>query len=237
MTHWTIVPQRGLSEGKSRLAALLAVEERRTLNAMLLDRVLRSVSACEGGLEHCIVASADEATLDLARTASAKTLRDSPGADLNCVLEVARGVSREAGATSILVLAADLPFVSAEALRALRDAVGRDEASIIADKHGSGTNGLLLPAWLPLAFAFGAGSLNRHVRTCGELGLEPRVWADKRLAFDLDLPVEYLSWRSGGSETVDSRCQNPDPVSILERNDANFSGRSSVELPYLTQEI
>lgn len=201
MTHWTIVPQRGLSEGKSRLAALLTVKERRALNTMLLERVLRSVADCEGGLERCIVASADEATLDLARRASARTLPDSPGADLNRVLEVARGVTRKAGATSILVLAADLPFVSAEALRTLRDGVGRDEASIIADRHGSGTNGLLLPAWLPLAFAFGAGSLSRHVRTCSALGLEPRVWADERLAFDLDLPVEYLSWSGSGPES------------------------------------
>lgn len=195
MTHWTLVPQRGLSQGKSRLAPVLDPVERRVLNGMLLERVLRSVACCEGGLEHCLVVSADEAALSIARHASARVMADPPGADLNRALEAARQIARNAGATSILVLAADLPWVGEAALRRLRDGIAPGQAAIIADKHGSGTNGLLLPAWLPLGFSFGVGSLERHIQACRGSGIEPCVWRDENLAFDLDLPSEYLAWR------------------------------------------
>jgi len=58
MSHWTIVPVRGLATGKSRLAGLLGAQERRALNAMLLERALDAIEGSEGDLSRCIVASA-----------------------------------------------------------------------------------------------------------------------------------------------------------------------------------
>lgn len=201
MSHWTLVPQRGLGTGKTRLKGVLAPRQRLALNAMLLHRALDAVAACEGGLGRCIVASAGEETLALARARGALPLADRPGAGLNAALERARAHARAQGAGSILVLPADLPWVSGAALARLRAAVAPGRCAVVADKHGSGTNGLLLPAGLELAFAFGAASLGRHVAGCRALGQEPLVWRDEALALDLDLPVDYRAWRAqGGGE-------------------------------------
>lgn len=198
MSHWTLVPQRGLVSGKTRLQAVLAPPQRRALNAMLLRRALEAVSASQGTLARCIVASAGEETLALARAAGALGLADLPVAGLNAALERARALARGEGATSILVLSADLPWVSGAALDRLCAAVAPGRCALIEDKHGTGTNGLLLPAGLELPFAFGEGSLESHAASCRGLGVEPILWRDQALAVDLDMPDDYLAWRTAG---------------------------------------
>lgn len=194
MNHWTIIPQRGLATGKARLADVLGARERRALNARLLKQALAAVADSHAGLARVVVASAGEDTLEFARGAGAWALADPPGARLNEALENARDVVRERGANSILVMSADLPHATRAAVAHLRGAVPEGDAAIVADKHGTGTNALLLPAALPLSFAFGPGSLARHVEAVDALGVRVLVWRDPALALDIDLPGEYAAW-------------------------------------------
>jgi 2-phospho-L-lactate guanylyltransferase len=196
MSHWTVVPMRGFAAGKSRLAGMLDPRERHALNTMLLERTLAAVSACEGSLARCIVATADDAVLEFARASGAVALQDAPGAGLNASLEAARTFAVLRGAWSLLVLAADLPDVTGEALRALRVAVPERGFALIADKHATGTNGLLLPADCPLEFSFGEASLARHLATIRALGAEPVMWTgEPALALDLDTPADLVAWQ------------------------------------------
>jgi len=194
MSQWTIIPQRGLAGGKARLAHVLGARERRALNAHLLERVLAAVAEPQAGLARVVVASAGEDTLEFARAAGAWALADPPGARLNEALEAARDLVRERGARSILVMSADLPHATRAAVADLRAAVPEGGAAIVADKHGTGTNGLLLPAALPLAFAFGTDSLARHAKSLDALGVRALVWRAPALALDIDLPGEYAAW-------------------------------------------
>lgn len=194
MNHWAIIPQRGLATGKARLADVLGARERRALNARLLKRALAAVADSQVGLARVVVASAGEDTLEFARAAGAWALADPPGARLNEALENARDLVRERGANSILVMSADLPHATRAAVAHLRRAVPEGGAAIVADKHGTGTNALLLPASLPVSFAFGPGSLARHVEAVDALGVRALVWRDPALALDIDLPGEYAAW-------------------------------------------
>ncbi len=162
MSLWSVVPARGLAAGKSRLAGILEPAERLALNTLLLERALAAVEAADGNLAHCIVVSAGADALALAREKGAVPLKDpgEPGG-LNAAVEAARNLARILGATTLRVLAADLPDVSGAALVALGAAVPASGVAIVADKHGSGTNALMLPAGSTFRFDFGEDSLER----------------------------------------------------------------------------
>lgn len=202
MSDWTVVPVRGLAAGKTRLAGVLDPGERRALNALLLDRVLDAVANCDGSLARCIVASASEDALEIAQRRGALALPDVRDAGLNAALEAARATARAQGAATVLVLAADLPDASGEALARLREAHPHDGATVIADRRGLGTNGLLLPAGCAVAYQFGEDSYARHVAALREAGLCVRTSADPALAFDIDTPADYREWQSRSAQRV-----------------------------------
>lgn len=221
MSTWTLVPVRGLASGKSRLAQVLSSGERRSLNALLLARSLDAIQKCAGArsgttngapkqeresaaadvagqvtLHRCIVVSADTDALELARSRGAQALHEGAQTGLNAALELARETALANGADRLLVLAADLPDVDAEALAKLLCAVPAGAAAVVADKTESGTNGLLLPATAAMRFAFGADSLERHRTALEALGIDTRIWHASALAFDLDTPADYAFWKS-----------------------------------------
>lgn len=196
MSRWTIVPIRGLASGKTRLAGLLDADGRAALNALLLQRVLGAVAAAEDGLQRCIVAAGAEDAARLARSCGARVLLASDRLGLNGTLQVAREMAIACGATEVLALVADLPEVSGTALRRLLVAVPAGGGALIADKEGVGTTGLLLPAACPLPYMFGVASLARHRSGMLAHGLEPVVWSDPALSFDLDSPQDYDRWRA-----------------------------------------
>ena len=194
MSDWFVVPIRSLSDGKSRLAGVLRPPERRAFNEMLLTRSLDAIARASDGLSRCIVASADRDALELANRRGATPLLDGPDCGLNAALAAACDEARSRQASSILILAADLPDVSGAALARLRDGTPSGSAAIIADKSGCGTNGLLLPARCESRFAFGQASLRRHCAAIESSGVPVAIWRDPALSFDIDSPDDFLRW-------------------------------------------
>lgn len=199
MTSWTIVPIRGLASGKTRLAPALDAQGRLQLCTQLLLGTLDAVQATFGSLERCIVVSADPAARSLAQARAASTLCDPPGASLDCALTAARETARSNGATRLLLLSADLPYINSAALRSLLALRTPAVPVLLADKCGTGTNGMLLPARLPLRFAFGPGSLQRHRDALAALGADAASSDDPRLAFDIDTPADLDAWLARSS--------------------------------------
>lgn len=193
--RWTIIPMRGLSGGKLRLAGYLDDDFRRNLNEWLLEQVLSAVEQLSGGLERCIVAAGEEDVAKFARRRGASALITGE-LGLNESLEVARQVVRLYGADQILTLVSDLPNITTRALHRLIEAVPAGGAAVIADKERVGTAGVLLPASCGMPFMFGPRSLDRHCRGLVEHGVEPMVWTDPALSFDLDTPQDYRFWRA-----------------------------------------
>ena len=75
-------------------------------------------------------------------------------------------------------------------------AVPAGGSALVADKQGVGTTGLLLPAHCRLNFMFGDNSLARHRDALRDQGMEPIIWNDPALTFDLDLPDDYRHWHA-----------------------------------------
>jgi 2-phospho-L-lactate guanylyltransferase len=90
------------------------------------------------------------------------------------------------------VLLADLPFVTAEAIKALLDRSTIGTEAVIAPGQRGGTHALLVrpPGWLQ--FAFGPDSFRQHTRRVGEAGARLVLYEESALAFDIDIPQDLV---------------------------------------------
>lgn len=190
MSVIAIVPVRALEGAKSRLGEALDAEERRDLVIRLLHRTLAELAATET-IERTIVVSADEEVLAIARSAGVVPLRQV-GGGLNAALDQARAAAIDLGASGLLVLPGDLPAVTADALDAVVEArPAGPSVVLVPDRHGRGTNALLVTPADVIAFAFGGDSRAAHSALARAAGAT-YVELDGPLALDLDTPEDLL---------------------------------------------
>jgi 2-phospho-L-lactate guanylyltransferase len=184
-----VVPVRSLEGAKSRLGAVLDAEERRDLVERLLRRTVAAALATPG-VTDVVVVSPDPDVLAVASAVGARPLtQQSRG--LNPALQEARTAI---AADRLLVLPADLPAVTAGDLvqiLAAGDAAGTPSVVLAPDRHGRGTNALLLAPPDVIDFAFGGDSRAAHAWLASSAdaayGEVPGV-----LALDLDTPDDLL---------------------------------------------
>lgn len=198
MNIFAMVPVKDLSETKSRLSPSLDLEERGALTLALLENVLAALREA-GGVKRIGVVSPDRRALSLAEEAGATALlQESRG--LNEALEEGRRWALEGGASALLVLPADLPYLSASDVRMLLDASGEKGRALVIspDRPREGTNALLLRPPDVLPFAFGPGSFEAHLRAAGERGIKTEIRESAGIAFDLDTREDLRVLRETG---------------------------------------
>lgn len=166
---------KSMDLAKGRLAGVLDAGGRHALARQMLDHVLATLR--EAGVDRVHVASGDGGTGDLNRDVAA----------------AARLVQQE-GATHLLLVMADLPYLGVEDITALIEA-GRESAVVIAEAKDGGTNALLLqpPTALEFAFATNAPSAARHADLARSAGIEPVVLRRPGLARDIDTPADLAA--------------------------------------------
>jgi 2-phospho-L-lactate guanylyltransferase len=208
-----LVPIRSLAEGKTRLSGALSPEARSALTRRMLRGVVRAAldSGAVGGVA---VVSPDPAALALAVVEGpgvVPLLQDPARPGLNRAISQGRDWALGRGAAALLVLFGDLPLLSADDVRNL---VRRDAPVVLApDRHGTGTNALLLrlgggergragvgEGAGRFRFGFGPGSYARHADEAHRLGLDVATALTTGTAFDLDTPDDLRLLVGGEGE-------------------------------------
>lgn len=156
-----VLPFRGLGEPKTRLAGLLSLDERRELAIAMLRRSIDALSA--GGVGPLTVVTMDPRLEGVVTDRRVHVVVQS-SVGLNGAVRLGQHWAIEHGADALLVLLPDLPLVTGADVDALVQQANPHAAVIAPDRHGQGTNALLL--WPPdaIAPAFGEGSADRHRR-------------------------------------------------------------------------
>lgn len=192
MRVFAIIPQKRLALAKGRLARAVDPRTRAQLSLALLRRVcdvLRQVPA----VETVEVMTPDPAVRDHAAGWGVSSFPD-PLPDLNSALGevVARAACahRDRARRAMLVIAADLPWVSAADVAAIVRAAGPETLVLAPSKDGTGTNALVMPPGVPFHPAFGPGSRAAHRRAAQRAGLRYVEICRPGLAFDVDLPED-----------------------------------------------
>jgi len=202
---WAIIPVRGLERGKSRLAGPLDAEERLDLVSRLLRRAIEAATSSIT-VAGTIVVSSDPAALDLAGAAGAIPVVDHDRG-LNPALEQARVEALARGATTLVILPADLPWLDRDSLESVLVAAGeaagtRPFVGLVTDRHGTGTNVLILTPPGVIAFAFGAGSRSVHAAAAAAVGATYAELGGP-LDVDLDTPEDLVLIEGLDPETID----------------------------------
>ena len=192
MTGWiAVIPIRSLTEGKSRLAGYLSADERAQLVGAMFRHVIATVKAV-GLIDRIAVISPDATLLDLIgrdpdpRVIAVEQPVDRPG--LNEAVAIGRELAVDLRASGMLVLFGDLPLLEPDDVRSL---IRRDAPLVIAtDRHGAGTNALMLrlgsTAATDFSFSYGPDSRQRHLEEADRLGLDAVTAISAGTAFDLD---------------------------------------------------
>ncbi len=190
MTLWAIVPVKPLRRGKSRLAEVLTQEERADLNRRLLAHTLDTLTSIPE-IEHVLVISRDQSALSLARDHGARTVQEHGSPQLNLALARATIVAKTYATRGVLIVPMDLPLITAEDVRTMLELAKDPPVVVVApDRHGQGTNALLVcPAGL-IEYEFGPGSFQRHCAKAQQAGARLEICELSSLALDMDLPED-----------------------------------------------
>lgn len=201
MSIWTIIPVKPLSDVKRRLAAVLSAAERAQLIEQFLDHELAVLK--ETAVDQVLVVSRDPLIMTLAQRHGAELLVEEKVEGLNAAVALGVAKATAAGASGVLVLPADLPFLTPKDITQLLQTIhvgqngSRKEErpplmAICADKLGEGTNALFLAPPPPaFTFHFGPDSFRRHVAEAARHGLTCRIVSSPGLSFDLDTAADW----------------------------------------------
>jgi 2-phospho-L-lactate guanylyltransferase len=190
MTLWAIVPVKPLRRGKSRLAGILSEDERAELNRSLLQNTLKTFAELRE-VEEVLVISRDPQALAIARHYGARTVREDGQPELNTALKRATVIAQVYATRGVLVLPADLPLVTREDVLTLIERAGEQPSVVIApDRHGTGTNALLISPPGLIEYDFGENSFERHCQRARAAGARLEIVNLPTLGLDLDLPED-----------------------------------------------
>ena len=189
-----VVPMRGAGSAKTRLAPLFVPRERALLAWAMLAHVLDAI-ASSGAVDHTIIITREpESVRDRVGLGPGRSILPQPPhhPGLNAALDAARDWALARGDAAMLVLPADLPALAPGDVRTM----ARPGAQVVLapDRHGAGTNALLLRLDVGGAFqfAFGPSSFHDHALEARRLGLPCETILADGLARDLDTPDDWL---------------------------------------------
>ena len=197
-TTTAVLPIKSFDRAKQRLAERVGAPERATLAAAMVGDVLEALGAVRG-LDAVFVVTAEPHAAAAAAEAGLRVIDDPDEAGHSEAALLGVAAALQAGAERVLLVPGDCPALDAAEVDRLlaRDAARAADAPkrvvIVADRHGSGTNALLLtpPAVMPPSF--GPGSLARHAGMAAGAGADVRVAGLRSLQLDVDTPGDLAA--------------------------------------------
>jgi 2-phospho-L-lactate guanylyltransferase len=182
-----ILPVKRFSRAKQRLGASVADALREELVRAMVGDVLTAVGEC-AAIELTIVVTSEQSVATAAREGGAIVVADraEDGQSAAVRLGVERALAE--GMQRALCVPGDCPALDCAELEALLDSprMRAHEIVIVPDRHGAGTNGLLLTPPDAIAPSFGPDSCARHRALARAAGLSCRLERPPSLLLDID---------------------------------------------------
>jgi 2-phospho-L-lactate/phosphoenolpyruvate guanylyltransferase len=189
VTTLAILPIKTLDDAKTRLAVELDPRPRRALVEAMFSDVLVALRRAEL-VDQVLVVSHDHNAQRIAGGYGAMVADDEDRGHNDAAL---RGIARavELGYERVLLVPGDTPLLDPVELDELiARQIEPPFVLIVPDRHGTGTNALLLQPPDAMPPAFGPGSHDRHHRHATAAGIAAHTVQVRSLALDLDTPED-----------------------------------------------
>ena len=185
-----ILPIKRFGAAKQRLAGLLGSGARQALVQAMFQDVLASLRHVEG-LDAVAVVTGNATAARAAHGEGVIVLGDSEESGHNEAAGVGIAYAAEHSFDRVLLVPGDAPLIDTSELEALlRDATPSPSLVVVPDRHGTGTNALLIAPPSALVPSFGPGSRDRHEQLAATAGITCRVEPLPSLAVDIDTPED-----------------------------------------------
>lgn len=193
MNATAIIPVKRFGAAKRRLLDTIDPPARAALIKAMLGDVLAATAACDA-VERIIVVTGEGRAEKIALASSQRmstpleVMRDpdDAGHPEAATLGIVR--AKALGAECAILLPGDCPLLDTAELHGALSRAAAGCVTVVPDRHGTGTNALILSPPDAIAPAFGPGSRERHVERAKRRGLEVTVEEIGSLALDLDTP-------------------------------------------------
>jgi 2-phospho-L-lactate guanylyltransferase len=189
-----ILPVKRFAAAKSRLSESIEQGLRSRLARAMVADVLQAL-ARTASIELTIVVTREPSLPASARGHRALLIEDA--AEQGQSAAVTLGVQRALadGFERVLCIPGDCPALDPAELDALLSAAEERSVVIVPDRHGTGTNGLLLAPPDAIVPAFGPGSCERHRALARDAGVDCRVAHPSSLLLDVDTGADLAALR------------------------------------------
>jgi 2-phospho-L-lactate guanylyltransferase len=183
-----ILPVKRFARAKQRLGASVEDPLRRELAEAMVADVLHAL-AHTASIERTIIVTGERSVVAAARERGALVIEDDDerGQPAAATLGVRRALAE--GIERVLCVPGDCPTLDPDEIDALLhlDASGGErEVVIVPDRHGAGTNGLLLAPPDAIAPSFGPDRCERHRALADAAGVACRIERVPSLLLDID---------------------------------------------------
>jgi 2-phospho-L-lactate guanylyltransferase len=187
-----VLPVKRFDAAKQRLAAGIDEGRRRELAGAMVADVLEAIGNART-VERVVVVTGDPIAQELAAEAGAEVVPDPE--DAGHVQAAQAGIARAEveGAERVVLLPGDCPLLDPRELDRLLTGVPGRYVGIVPDRHGTGTNALVLSPPDAIVPAFGEGSRDRHVAAAREAEIPFGVEELPSLELDLDTPADVIA--------------------------------------------
>jgi 2-phospho-L-lactate guanylyltransferase len=187
MSTIAILPVKSFGSAKQRLAPALGAGSRQALAQAMFSDVLASLRRVPG-VDAVAVVTSDRVAEAAALGERVEVLRDTEMAGQSAAALIGIRYGQAHGFDRVLLVPGDTPLldpgeVAALLRRALDNGVG---AVVVPDRHGEGTNALLLTPPDAIEPSFGPGSCERHVAAARAAEVSWAVEHVPTLGLDVD---------------------------------------------------
>ena len=187
MRTLAILPVKSFGAAKQRLAEALGAGARQALAQAMFTDVLSSLRRTPG-VDGIVVVTADDAAESAASGERVRVLHDPVQAGQSEAASIGIRHALEQGCERVILVPGDTPLVQPGELTALMFA--SRGVVIVPDRHGTGTNALVLSPPDAIEPSFGPGSFGRHVAAAEAADVPHRVEELRTLALDVDTPAD-----------------------------------------------
>jgi 2-phospho-L-lactate guanylyltransferase len=195
MRTCAVLPIKRFDDAKQRLDKVLNAGSRRALAEAMVCDVLHALRRATR-VDAVIVVTGEHAAEALARAYDAQAIPDD---DRGHSHAARAGVdwALENDFERALLVPGDCPALDPKELDdLLLDGLSAPDVVIVPDRHGSGTNALLLAPPDVIAPSFGPGSRERHEEGAHQAGARCRIAEPRSLVLDVDTAEDLAALRA-----------------------------------------
>jgi 2-phospho-L-lactate guanylyltransferase len=202
MSTYAILPVKRFERAKQRLGGTLSDGSRWALAEAMVTDVLVALRRAKS-VDHVLMVTSEPRAESLAIGWGADVIADRQERSHSNAATLGIRAALERGATRVLLVPGDCPSLDAHDVdELLRDAAG---VIVVPDRHGTGTNALVLEPPEAIEPGFGPGSCERHVDRAREAGVHweirhtPSLMLDVDTGEDLEALQDALAASTGGA--------------------------------------